>query len=535
MGMFDNQIVEFYDSSALVAKPLLQEKPQKLTLYTRNKDQDTNTPNFVVSPYSSPSSATISNADFCFLDGTALRVLAVRYPSDAGCILARIRLTTSIFIGFSGLLRRLLLGRVKLGGILILKNNKNKRTFWLVVNRTKKTITNEPLFLPKEVGVTALFEWLNQHHIRYVVPRFYEKLPKLHRDGGDLDFLVADEDVATVITHIRSHSDKLSKSISNKIPIGMHSVSMGKGVPYYPPHLANRMLDNAIDGPAGSRVPEPTDALNSLIYHALYHHKGYATGIKSILNDNQEQPPDNDYGAIIQRKAAALDIDVGRTMEELDEYMNEIGWRPKPDTLAKISEKNLWVFDRFIKGQDQHVMGLSVFILKERALERDLLWSITDAFKKDGLKIVKVVVLSEQEKVRAEKHIRGGHWADPTGSVNGLLPAATIITLDPKCAHLPPFYAREFERIQVSQRKKKIRDMFDRENEPSLIHSSDNTNEAQDYIETCFPHIAKQIDLDIKAMLPSSLTSFLQNYFLISYVKHALRFGFRDFITKKLF
>ena len=50
MGMFDNQIVEFYDSSALVAKPLLQEKPQKLTLYTRNKDQDTNTPNFVVSP-----------------------------------------------------------------------------------------------------------------------------------------------------------------------------------------------------------------------------------------------------------------------------------------------------------------------------------------------------------------------------------------------------------------------------------------------------------------------------------------------------
>ena len=69
MGMFDNQIVEFYDSSALVAKPLLQEKPQKLTLYTRNKDQDTNTPNFVVSPYSSPSSATISNADFAFWMG----------------------------------------------------------------------------------------------------------------------------------------------------------------------------------------------------------------------------------------------------------------------------------------------------------------------------------------------------------------------------------------------------------------------------------------------------------------------------------
>ena len=141
-------------------------------------------------------------------------------------------------------------------------------------------------------------------------------------------------------------------------------------------------------------------------------------------------------------------------MEELDEYMNEIGWRPKPDTLAKISEKNLWVFDRFIKGQDQHVMGLSVFILKERALERDLLWPITDAFKKDGLKIVKVDVLSKQEKVRAEKHIRGGHWADSTGSVNGLLPAATIITLDPKCAS-SSILCTEFERIQVSQRKKR--------------------------------------------------------------------------------
>ena len=52
-------------------------------------------------------------------------------------------------------------------------------------------------------------------------------------------------------------------------------------------------------------------------------------------------------------------------MEELDEYMNEIGWRPKRHW--QISEKNLWVFDRFIKGQDQHVMGISVFILKERA------------------------------------------------------------------------------------------------------------------------------------------------------------------------
>ena len=37
MGMFDNQIVEFYDSSALVAKPLLQEKPQKLTLHPKQR------------------------------------------------------------------------------------------------------------------------------------------------------------------------------------------------------------------------------------------------------------------------------------------------------------------------------------------------------------------------------------------------------------------------------------------------------------------------------------------------------------------
>ena len=62
--------------------------------------------------------------------------------------------------------------------------------------------------------------------------------------------------------------------VSLDIRLGLHTVTGEQGsIPYFPPHLAKQILDNATNGPAGSRIPSPEDGLKSFIYHSLYHAK----------------------------------------------------------------------------------------------------------------------------------------------------------------------------------------------------------------------------------------------------------------------
>ncbi|MCB9811684.1 hypothetical protein H6783_02125 [Candidatus Nomurabacteria bacterium] len=532
--LIKDHTVDIYDSSVEVAESLHVLAPRRVALYVRGELNAAATDGILVHEHTASTAASLTTADVCLLDGSALKVLAVRYPSDAHYILARLTVRSSWFLGLPGLLRRLLLGRVRLGGIVSIRDTRGRRSYWLVIHRTKKMVKTPPLLLPKSVGIQTFLEWLRSEEIQYVVPRFYESLPELHRDNGDLDLLIADEDVIRVETYLLNLSNELTGTSADSVQIGMHAITSNKGVPYYPPPLARRIIANAIDGPAGSRIPEAHDALNALVYHALYHHKGYATNIPSNLGGRPEHPPENDYGGIIKRKAAELGVDVGSTMEDMDEYMASIGWRPKRDTLAKIAEKNMWVRDRFFSETNAGSSGLAVFVVKELALERGLLPDIVHHLKENGLTVIESTVLSEEQKRRATDDIRGGNWAGPDGSTAGLLPAAIIVAVDPQCAQLPAAYANEYERVRVKKRKEKVRKAFDQAGEASLVHSADNTVEAWDYIEVCFPE--KRSALEAKAETAARRTLWLRVKRLCSptYLSNTTRFALRDLVTKRL-
>jgi hypothetical protein len=459
----------------------------------------------------------------------------VRYPSDAQYILARLAFRKGWWWGLPGILRRWILGRVKFGGVIRIKNTDNRSTYWLLINKTKKTVSNPPLLLPKSIGPVAFFEWLRKENISYVVPRFYEQLPELHREGGDLDLIVADDDAKKVVDYLRSLSDGLTGTTADSIPIGMHSVSLGEGVPYYPPPIARKILERAIDGPAGSRIPEPTDAFNAFVYHVLYHHKGYATNIPSTLGGKPEHPPENDYGAIIQKKANELGIEVGNTMEDLDDYMANVGWRPKSDTLTKIAQKNVWVRDRLFSTGDKGSTGLTVYLLKEFAHKRGLMEDMVGHLKEKGLVIVRATSFNEDQKHSASLHVRGGNWVDRKGNIEGMLPAAIIIAVDPKCASLPPAYAGEYERVWAKRRKQQLREAFDDSEVPaSMVHAADNTMEAWEYIEACFGKEADSIRREVEEVTESVETLPLSRLLSPTYALNAMRFYLRDFITRQL-
>jgi nucleoside diphosphate kinase len=530
-NLITDHTIDIYDSSPTIAAFVGTLQPRKVRLFTRSAITGS-IENVIVHEYLSPTAASMTSADVCMLDGSSLKVLAVRYPSDAQYILARLALRSGWILGIPGILRRRFLGRVKFGGVVKLKDAEGCTTNWLLINKTKKTVPNPPLLLPKSVGPVALFDWMRKEKISYVVPRFYENLPKLHRDDGDLDLIVADDDAGKVVDYLRSLEGELTGTTADSIPIGMHTVSLGKGVPYYPPPLARQILERAIGGPAGSRIPEPVDAFNAFVYHVLYHHKGYATNVPSTLGGKSEHPPENDYGAIIQDKATMLGISVGKTMEDMDEYMAEVGWRPKRDTLAKIAEKNVWVRDRFFSEKEQGSTGLAVFVIKERAIAEGLLNDITKHMEDNGLRIVKKELLSEEAKKRATADIRGGNWVDSNGSTLGLLPAALVVAIDPHCVHLPPAYAGEYERIRVKKRKEKLRQAFDIAGEASLIHSADNTVEAWEYIEVCFPEQVEDIRKEVEEQADAGLLVRLSRWFSFSYLINATRFFMRDLVTK---
>jgi len=532
--LIKNHTVDIYDSTEAVAEGIAIQGAKKVTLHARVMSEKFFSENIVVKKFIMASAAALTNADVCLLDGSAIKVLAVRYPSDAQYVLARIALRSGWIIGLPGLIRRLIHGRIKLGGIIRISDSNNQKTLWLLINRTKKTTPTARLLLPKSVGVTAFLKWLRTENVNYVVPRFYEPLPELHREGGDLDLLVADSDAEKVVDYIKSLSGQLTDALADSVPIGMHSVSLAVGVPYYPPPLARQILDRAIDGPAGSRIPEPLDALHAFIYHALYHHKGYSTNIPSTQAGRPEHPPENDYGGIIQRKAKELGIEVGTTMEEMDEYMAKVGWQPKRDTLAKIAEKNMWVRDRFFSQRNSDVTGLTVFMLKERAIEKGLMESIVNHLRNNGLIIIHTTKLSDEQKKNAANNVRGGNWAGPGRSTEGLLPAGIVIAVDLRCANLSPEYAGEYERAWSKIHKAKIRQVFDEVGEASLVHAADNTQEAWEYIDICLPEEVEAIREKVKNAAKMSYFNKVCRMVSPMYISHTVKFKARDFVMKKL-
>lgn len=533
--MIENHKVDLFDGEMTTIEALARYQPSKMNLFSSKSIDEFDNKAVSVKNLTMASSAAMSNADVCMLDGAAIKTLAVRYPSDAQYVMARLILRSSWLLGLPGLIRRLALGRVKLGGLFILNETKRKRSFWLIIKRTKKTTPANRLLLPNSIGVEAFLSWLKDEQIDYVVPRFFEQLPKLHRDGGDLDLLVADEHVDKVIDEIKSYDYAVTDRLSDSIPIGMHSISSSAGIPYYPPQLAVGVLERSIGGPAGSRVPTPLDELHMLIYHTLYHSKSYSTGIPSAHNRKMENPPENDYFGIIQEKAKRLCLNVGRTMEELDQYMAQVGWQPKRDTLQKISERNAWVRDHFFGDRPPKFTGLTVFILKEEAVANGLTEKVVEIMSRSGVNIVDTLQLTAVQKERAIREIRGGNWTGPGRKTDGLFPAIFIVGVDPNCVGLKSKHAYEYERSWSKRHKNKVRAKFDVEGAASIVHAADNTFEATEYLDACLERSEKErIFVKIDKTISSVKFAPVKRFFSYKYMSHLLKFSLRDFAMNVL-
>lgn len=440
------------------------------------------------------------SADVCLLDHSALRSLVVRFPRGARYVLVRAAFRWNWFVALPGLIRRLYRKEVHWGGLCGLHTARGTK-YWFVLRAQRVTPGDYRFGLSHNVGIQGFLDFLRREKINYVVLRFYRKLPHLNHPGGDLDILTADEDLEKVQQFLREHA--------GNIPIELRSTTSLWGsrakISYFPPPLARQILANAVDGPAGSRIPAPKEAFLGFAFHVLYR-KGLVTGVPTTLPDLESiSEPENDYTGELRTMAQELGLEIDITMEALDDYLAQEGWRPKIDTLAKIAATNEWVWHRFFLQKSEEEIGLNVLILKRRAVEKGMMDTIIKMVEHEEFVVVRKKIFSEGEVPQVAGHLRGGDWKTGSDGTDAFLPAAVLVILDAHIVKLRGLGVQmhgDFD-SRIRTLKNKLRKNF---SDPSgnLIHSTDNTQQSWEYVEVCFPEAFQEVQQEIASYGDSS-------------------------------
>ena len=212
-----------------------------------------------------------------------------------------------------------------------------------VRQRVRAPTRHNPRYIPADLGVDGVIAELNRRKVRYVVLRWFERLPDLP-SANDLDLLVHDDDIAEV--------DRVLVSDRGIAECDVYSVTgrpgtAYSGVPHLLPHKATSLLDSAKLFNGMYKAPTLEDHFLSLAFHAVYH-----KGFKSALPSRHEPPAGiraarNDYLGTLTRLAAELGVHVDLTLEGLDRYLAACGWRATPEMLRALARRNVWIGAEF--------------------------------------------------------------------------------------------------------------------------------------------------------------------------------------------
>lgn len=362
-------------------------------------------------------------------------------------------------------------------------------------------------YTPLGMGAEEFFRELLRRNCRYVALRWFEDFPNLEL-GEDIDLLIADEDLKTL--------EEILHPAEGAVPCDVYTVSGlpatdYRNIAYYPPYLAEQILDRRVLLNGLVSIPSTIDYFLSLTFHALYH-KGLKAGIPtSLQNLSPSDNPEHDYA----RKIAAIAQQCGlvgfeMTMESLDEFLLIQDWRPPLDTLARLAPHNRWVKTRFFSRSepaDPVFRGLSVFVLRDRAKQMKADSEILDLLRTSGFEIVAVKHLSEAEAAVAAKRIRGGNWGCGPWPMSGGGPAIVIVGRDAAPLPVPDELLHEhplLDNARIPAVKESIRNAMNlRVPESELcnvIHSSDSAQHALEYLQITMSELEEQITNHLRAV-----------------------------------
>jgi hypothetical protein len=362
----------------------------------------------------------------------------------------------------------------------------------------RKTCRRKSLhFIPHAPGLAGLFRQFDDRQVQYVVLRWFESLPEVAPDE-DVDLLVDDESLPRVL--------EIFDSQPGIVPCDLYSASgLARsaycGTPYYPPHLAERILHGAERRRGQFCVPNGWDYFHSLAYHAVYH-KGTRSNLpRGATGLTQKPKSQHDFVSVLTSMALELGIDAEISLEGLHVYLQSCGWGPPAEALCRLAAAcpgSAWL--QLIAARVDPALrdeGFTVFVVRREALRRGFYRQIVAMIAQAGFEVLASHVLAEAEVEHAAARSRGGNWTEegpfdlPSGP-----PAAVVVAYDP--APLPmtrrqrrKFIHRTNGRIFC---KEAIRDaviaQLPRGQSFNALHSSDNAADAWHLIDVLAPDLA---------------------------------------------
>jgi hypothetical protein len=359
--------------------------------------------------------------------------------------------------------------------------------------RRPRPYTATRRFVPHALGIDGFFAALRDKNMRHAVLRWFEDLPHV-ASGEDLDLLVDDVSLAAVRNLLDSGPG--IQKVDLYSVYGAHGADYRK-LPYYPPYLAEELLDGAILHRELCAVPSPRDHFLSLAYHAVYH-KGHSSGLPA---DGRSRPknlrPEHDYPVILAELAQQQGIEVPITIADLDAYLDTQGWRPPHDMLVRLARKNRALRSLVGQGGDSATdAGLAVFLVRRAALERGGVRRAEQLLANQGFHVVETIHFATDRMESIARSLRGGNWGAGPWPTSGGEPVAAIVVRDPAPIQPTRHERRKFPFLANARLlgKEAIRDAFNA-NRPAaehcnVIHSSDNDREARDYLRVICPEQA---------------------------------------------
>ncbi|MCU1692034.1 MAG: hypothetical protein JWM64_1125 [Frankiales bacterium] len=356
-------------------------------------------------------------------------------------------------------------------------------------------------YLSPVLGVSGLFTRLAELGVQHAVLRWFEDLPEL-APGEDLDLLVADADLDRV------HA--LLAEEPGTVPVDVYSVtglpgSDFRGMAYYPPDLARQLLSRAVVHPSGAKVPCPEDHLLSLAHHAVYH-KGSRSGLPAHEGEPAFPDRDHDYDAVLQELAGRTGVTLPRTLSGLDAHLAERGWRPPGDALRRLAADDPWVATLAPApaggGEPPEPV---VFLLRERAAEVLGTEELVRLLGRYGFETLRVQPLDAEASRRCAARLRGGNWGRGPFAVSGGPPVEALV-----CVHYGPRPLPQAEQVRyprvtnadVLEAKRAVRALVEERISPELrfnaLHSSDDAEDAWEYVETALPGHADDLRAEVE-------------------------------------
>ena len=424
-----------------------------------------------------------NNADVLVLNGwTPLALANWRNIRHAEWIAVPLQIHPAVGMAWLIAAVRRWFGHVEPTRVASLPGTERKLLVW---RNRRRTAPGARRYIPYRLGVKGFLQHLLDDQRKHVVLRWFESLPAV-MPGEDLDLLIDDAELTEVQRCLDSGPGL------QPVDLYTHTGLPGtdfRSLPYYPPAIARQLLDEAHEHRRLCRVPSPEHHFLSLAYHALYH-KGVSSGLPmSQADDGTSTSCDHDYAAILRRLGEEAGYHGPITLESLDAYLAEKGWRPSHDMMARLARHNQWLGTRLAKESKSDAdNGLAVFLLRERGLQRGGVARVKRLLEEVGFCIAEARELEPAEATVAAQVVRGGNWGPGPWPTSGGLPAAIIVAYDNDPL---PLNRRQRKRypFAVNARtfcKDRIRDEFNG-NIPdhehcNVVHSSDNGHEATEYI-----------------------------------------------------